>query len=67
MLNSFDSVAQYRAIRVGVNVDFIKVFRYKKVLLLNLLFLLNGILVTPISANLLLKRSTLSILMMYDL
>jgi hypothetical protein len=28
MLNSFDSVAQYRAIRVGVNVDFIKVFRY---------------------------------------
>jgi hypothetical protein len=31
------------------------------------LWRLNGILVTPISANLLLNRSTLSILMMYDL
>jgi primosomal protein N' (replication factor Y) len=39
MLNSFDSVAQYRAIRVGVNVDFLlKYFvTHKKVLLLNLL------------------------------
>jgi hypothetical protein len=25
MLNSFDAVAQYRAIKVSVNVDFIKV------------------------------------------